>query len=147
MELKDFRKRIEKVKTENPSFNYWLNEGASILEIEDLKEKVGQNIPVSIQTFWTSFNGLETLNPSLKILKLSELHLSNGLIHFATFNQQTKVFFDTKELNTAGEWSIVNPTSEYLLTLSMSSFWSNKIWHWLTFQTEIWNDKYWIKEK
>jgi hypothetical protein len=145
MELKDFKKRIDKIKTENPRFTYDLNEGVSISEVEQVEDKIGQKIPSSIQTFWTKFNGLETKNPALKILKLNEFDLDNGLIHFATFNDGSMVYFDTKELNTAGEWSIVNPESEYELTLTMSSFWSNKIWHWLTHETKIWDDKYWIK--
>ena len=147
MELKDFKIRIDKVKAENLSFTYNLNDGASKSEIERLEERIGQKIPNSIQAFWTKFNGLETKNPALKISKLSEFNLDNGLIHFATFNDNTMVHFDTKNLNSAGEWSIVNPESNYTLTLTMSSFWSNKIWHWLTHKTKIWDDKYWIKEK
>jgi hypothetical protein len=147
MELKDFAKRLEKIEQQNPNFGYVLHRGCGIDEIREFERRLGKPIPQSILTFWKHFDGLQTLNPYLTINKLNELKPDDkGLIHFATFNHTEKIYFLTNELNEAKEWSITNQVDDYKLTLTMSSFWSNKIWHWLIKQTVIWKDNYWIKD-
>ncbi len=98
----------------------------------------------SQEKFYSSINGLKTSNPDFEILPIEKWNSAESdLIHFATFDKDLKAYFDTKELNQADSWSIINPKDNYVLTLTMSSFWSNKIWHWIEKKREIWKDEFW----
>jgi len=65
-------------------------------------------------------------------------------MHFATFDNNIKIHFDIKTLNNANEWSILNKKSDYEITKTISSFWSNKIWQWLEKEKKIWDDDWWV---
>lgn len=143
MELNSFKQRLERLKVEKPNFEFTINSGASQASFEKVETKTGQVIPNKIRSFWTYYNGLETVNPALKIHPINEWEISNELIHFASFNDTNKIYFKIDQLNQAKEWSIINKKENYILTLTMSSFWSNKVWHWLEHERSIWKDEYW----
>ena len=146
MHLNDFQKRLEKVKRKNQEFTFKLNDGVDLSDITYLEQQMRTELPESIRTFWTYSDGLESENPGLRICKLKDFNfIGKSLIHFATFDKDIKVYFDASNLNIAKEWSIVNKEENYTLSLTMASFWSNKIWQWLDSKTEIWKDEYWIK--
>lgn len=146
MQLNDFQKRLEKVKLKNQEFTFKLNDGVNLSDIAYLEQQIGTELPKAIRIFWTYSDGLETENPSFNICRIKDFNfIGNSLIHFATFDKDIKVYFDASKLNIAKEWSIVNFDENYTLTLTMASFWSNKIWYWLDSKTEIWKDGYWIK--
>ena len=90
-------------------------------------------------------NGLKTFNPDFEIIDLNSWKLRDKFIHFATFDKTHKIVFDTRKLNSANEWTILNEKNNYEITLTISSFWSNKIWHWLKQRHKIWTDNWWAE--
>jgi hypothetical protein len=86
------------------------------------------------------------LNPNFEIIKLNELKVENSLVHFATFDNNKQICFEIENLNEAQEWNIIEKETKYKLTLTISSFWSNKIWKWLENEKKIWKDAFWKKE-
>jgi len=46
--------------------------------------------------------------------------------------------FDTSHLNNVGQWYVFFFESRYQVTLTMASFWSNKIWNWIDKNRAIW---------
>ncbi len=79
-------------------------------------------------------------NPEFKIYSLTELciNIEDSLIAFAEINSEIKIAFDFSKLNEANQWDIVNLNNKYLITKTISSFWSNKIWKWIDQQDKIW---------
>lgn len=147
MNLIDMQKTLERIKTKNLNFEFILNEATSSKLFEKVENQLGLTIPEKTKHFYKVFNGLKTQNPQLTVFAIEDWKKNtDGLIHFATFNNSAEIFFDTRRLNQADQWTITNPASNYEITLSMSSFWSNKIWHWIKDQKEIWQDQFWIKK-
>lgn len=88
-------------------------------------------------------NGLIVEKPALAIRALDELEIDNkGLMHFAVFDNKHIIAFDTNSINNAEQWNIVNRDTGYLVTLTMASFWANKIWAWLISQRTIWKEEF-----
>lgn len=143
MNIKDFKKRLDRLKSIDKEFSYKLYESINENDINLTESKIGKKIPEKIKVFLRELNGLETFNPDFKILKLEELENKNNLIHFATFDNKIDACFKIDSLNNADEWTIINKKTEYTITLTISSFWSNKIWHWLEKKHKIWEDNWW----
>ena len=78
------------------------------------------------------------------MIELNLWKVDSGLIHFATFDNLHKVYFKITECNQAGEWTILTTNDNYEITLTISSFWSNKIWHWIEQDKKIWVDNWWV---
>ncbi len=144
MNLQDIDKKLNQIQSNSTDFSFTINSGLSDSDIENIQTKIGKQIPNKIKKFYSSINGLKTSNPDFEILPIEKWNSAESdLIHFATFDKDLKAYFDTKELNQADSWSIINPKDNYVLTLTMSSFWSNKIWHWIEKKREIWKDEFW----
>ena len=80
----------------------------------------------------------------MEILQIQDWKKTTDSLNlFAILDENIKVFFASKELNSANEWSMVNPESYYVKTQTMSSFLSTKIWHWLKKNMIIWQDNFW----
>lgn len=147
MKLTDLKTNLEKIKSKDQDFDFQLNEGANNETFKSVEKRLGVSIPEKVKIFFRNFNGLSTINPDLQILPIEDwTREENGFIHFSTFNRQVKIHFDSKEINPADQWTITNPAADYDLTLTMSSFWSNKIFHWIRDQKEIWNDVFWTEK-
>ena len=141
MKLLDFEKACLKLKSQNPSFKYEFNKSLTEKEIKIFENQLKINIPVKVKEFYLQFNGLKTHNPKLEILSMEKwLVNESNQIQFAIFNESNTACFDITKINSAGEWTIINPDIDKEITLTISSFWSNKIWHWLKFKREIWNN-------
>ncbi len=144
MQLKNFKNRLIISQEKKPELKYSFQPGITELEIDKIELLLDKKIPKQTIEFWKSFNGIKIENPDLEIHKIQDWILTNdNLIHFATFDKNNKIYFNTNEINSANQWSIITKINNYTLTLSMGSFWSNKIWHWIDYKTVIWKDKYW----
>jgi hypothetical protein len=144
MDLSDIKQNLEIIKNTNPDFDFVLGNLANDSDYDLVEKEYSIEIPEKTKEFFYRFNGLSTKNPDFEILPISKWKIEEiGLIHFATFDNRIKVGFDTSRINSADQWTIINIDTNYELTLTMSSFWSNKIWHWLKKKNEIWRDKYW----
>lgn len=148
MKLTDLKTTLEKIRSKDPSFDFQLNEGADHQTFKSVENRFGLTIPQKTKDFFRTYNGLKTISPDLLILPIQDwTRTEDGLIHFSTFDRQVKIYFDSKEINPAAQWTITNPSEDYHLTLTMSSFWSNKIFHWIRDKKEIWKDEFWTEKK
>ncbi|MEP0368789.1 MAG: hypothetical protein ABJN36_11620 [Cyclobacteriaceae bacterium] len=144
MNLKDFELNFAKVKKTHPDFHFVLNKGTDEPTIASFSNDLGVEIPENVSEFFQHFNGLTTQNPDLEILRIERWEMiDNGKLKFATING-INICFDCSRTNQAGQWTILNAETNYELTLTMSSFWSNKIWHWIRTGKEIWKDEFWL---
>jgi len=143
MQLDNFIKRLDKMKTKDPLFNFRLGNPISLSDCTKIENKLHIKIPKKVKNFYQTTNGLITSNPDFDIIKIDSWEIENKSIHFATFNKINKVFFEISKLNNANEWTIINKENGYEITLTISSFWSNKIWHWIENKKMIWEDNWW----
>jgi hypothetical protein len=119
-----------------------LNAGSSEKQILDAEIRLNIRLPEQVKLFYFHFNGLQVDNPELEILPLARLSLRfPSRLHFAVFDGKHNIYFDVSKTNEAGQWNIVSE-NDYLITLTMASFWSNKIWRWLEHRKAIWTDEY-----
>ena len=99
-----------------------------------------------MKKFYSFTNGLKTTNPNFEIIELNKLKKEKALVHFATFDNNKKIYFETEKWNNANEWNIIEKETNYELTKTISSFWSNKIWHWIENKKRIWENEFWKTE-
>lgn len=144
MQIELFIERLNKLSDKNSDFNYRLDNVISETDIRKVEKRLDLKFPEKVFSFYLKTSGLVTLNPSFEITPIDKLTIDNETIHFATFNNEFKVYFELKDLNSAKEWNIINKESGYEITKTISSFWSNKIWQWLEKEKKIWNDNWWI---
>jgi len=143
MQIEVFKKRLEKLSLSKPIFKFQFVEKAVKSDLVKTQVSLGVQFPEKLSTFFHFLNGLKTENPSLMLIPLSELQLKENRIHFATFDNTVQICLNTEKLNRANEWTIINNETDFVLTLSISSFWSNKIWHWLEGGKMIWSENWW----
>lgn len=143
MNIENFRKRLDKLKSLNNDFEYKLNNSFKEIDFTLIELQIGKEIPEKIKTFLKELNGLKTTNPEFQLLELESLENINDLIHFATFDGKIETCFKSDKLNNANEWTIINKETGYEITKTISSFWSNKIWHWLEQKHKIWANNWW----
>ena len=115
-----------------------LGRGASLEKIRETEAKLGINFPSEIVHFYETLNGLSVNSPKFELLSVEELQQKNELIIFGHFNGCIPVGFESSSINSAGQWNIVNSTNGYVITLTISSFLTNKIWAWLLRGREVW---------
>ena len=122
---------------------FHLCDPASEDEISVTERRLAISLPHQIKLSYQHYNGFSVENPPLEILPLNALsYQADSKIHFATFNKSAKVCFDSNSLNQAGQWSILNCQDDYLITLTMASFWSNKVFAWIDKRRKIWTEIY-----
>ena len=138
MNIEDFKNHLDQLKN-NSELKYTIGDSVSITTIENIEQKLKVIFPKQVKVFYSNYNGLLTKNPSLELYKIEELELIEKLIIFGKFNNIYEVAFDTNTLNSANQWNIINVKNKYCITLTMASFWSNKIPVWLKSKREIWD--------
>lgn len=109
-------------------------------EILSAERRLNVSFPDQVRQFYESHNGLRVEDPHLEVLPMEMLDLTSpDRLHFATVDSNHRLFFDVSQVNAAGQWDI-RGEDDYLVTLTMASFWSNKIWEWLVRKKRIWSD-------
>jgi hypothetical protein len=140
MKLEEFETSL-KNRAERSRVQYTLNPAASAQEILDAEVRLGK-LPEQVCLFYSRFNGLLISQPFLEILSLESLNKDqNGKVPFCTFGNEATLCFNTTGLNEADQWTIENYKSQYVVTLTMASFWSNKIFAWLDQRRHIWEEE------
>ncbi|WP_196889863.1 SMI1/KNR4 family protein [Aureivirga sp. CE67] len=143
MNLIDFKRNLEKIKNGNESFVFSLSEGADDLIFKEVEERLKLTIPDKTKEFYRFHNGFKTLQPDFELFSIENwILLENKEIHFATFDNKIKVYLKSSIINSANQWTIITHDPEYKITLTMGSFWSNKIWKWLRYERAIWCDEF-----
>lgn len=105
--------------------------------------------PDQVRLFFLHYDGLSVEDPPLEIFPVEQItYLAPQRLHFATVDRHHRLCFDVSGLNTAGQWDIVSFPDGYLVTMSMASLWSNKIWHWIDKCRPIWapSSKEWERQ-
>lgn len=139
MHLEHISSRFQKL-AEKHELNYSLAAPASDDEILRAERRLGVSFPEQVRLFYRSFNGLRVDDPPLEVLSVERLNLASpGRLHFATLDGRRPLYFDTSRTNEAEQWDIVS-ADDYRVTLTMASFWSNKIWAWVEKRHAIWRE-------
>lgn len=115
---------------------------APVSEDEMLRaeRRLGISFPAQVELFYRSFNGLRVDDPQLEVLPVERLNFASpDRLHFATLDGGRPLYFDVSRTNEAEQWDIV-AADDYRVTLSMASFWSNKIWAWVERRRAIWQE-------
>jgi hypothetical protein len=66
--------------------------------------------------------------------------LNNQYLQFAIIDDII-IAIDIQKTNEAKEWNIINYNTKYLITKTLESFFSNKVWAWLDRQRTIWKEE------
>ena len=143
MQIEHFIRRLERLSASNNTFEFKLGNRLKVDNFKKIEDSLNIAIPAKVKDFYQVANGLKTINPSFEIVDLNRWTNDDGIIHFATFDESIKIYFKATELNDAEEWTIFSKYNNYDLTLTISSFWSNKLWHWLEQKHIIWEDNWW----
>jgi len=138
MRLEEFESNLKRRK-ERKGLQYVLNPGASAELIRNAENRLGE-LPDQIRQFYDYFNGLSINNSTFRVLPIEELKRDkSGKIPFCTFDGGIiTLSFDASIRNAANQWTIENYATSYVVTLTMASFWTNKIIGWLDRDRRIW---------
>ncbi len=141
MRLEHFRARFEKLSKERELI-YFLAEKATDQEVAEIESKLKISFPAQVKLFYEKFNGLKVDFPNLEIFPVENLKFhSKNRLNFAVFDENHQLFFDTSHFNEANQWNIVSD-NDFRVTLTMASFWSNKIWAWIEKERKIWKEEF-----
>ena len=139
MHLDQVPSRFQKLAAKR-EVSYSLSAPASDEEILRTERRLGVSFSEQVRLFYRSFNGLRVDDPQLEVLPLERLNLASpNRLHFATLAGSRPLYFDVSRLNEAGQWDILAEDG-YRVTLTMASFWSNKIWAWVEKRRAIWRE-------
>ncbi len=138
--LIEFKRAVEKRQKANKITADFI-EGS--FSINNNKVLFGDNIPQAVKAMFSVFNGLIISEPRhFELLKHSELIvLDERYLHFATMNSSERICFDMREINSAGEWDIINYNEGFIITKTIASYLTNKIWAWIDRERTIWKEE------
>ncbi len=140
MDLLHIPRNLEKLFSDKSGF-FKLETGASKNEIRETEMKLNLSFPAQVKLFYETYNGLMVENPSLCIHPLEKMKFTApGKLEFAIFDEIHPVCFDVTSINHGGQWNIV-AEKDFLVTFTMASFWSNKIWAWLRNRRTMWKEE------
>ena len=119
---------------------YSINPGVTGYQLENSQALLGEAFPEQVADFYRNCNGLN-VKDKLEIYKLEDLQKCGSLIEFAIFDNKHSIAFDISSLNIAGHWDIVNSKNNLIITHTMASFTTNKIWAWLHRGRQVWDEE------
>ena len=142
--IKDFSRRIEKLKKTNMiecSIAYCENH-ADLIIVEGKKLE----FPSNILHFYNHILFLNITQPrQLEILSIKNMStIENRYLHFSIINFTEKICFDMLRKNDADEWDIINLSNKFIITKTIGSFLTNKVWAWIDRGREIWKEENYI---
>lgn len=136
--LEDVAKHLER-RAQQRGLRYILGLPASPGVIAETEARLGVVLPGQVARFYQHYDGLLVEDPPLDLLPLARLaFVAPQHLHFATIAHQHQLCFDVSRTNEAGQWDIVTLAGEGRVTLTIASFWSNKLWAWLDKGRAIW---------
>jgi hypothetical protein len=139
--IENFKKAIDK-RIDKKSISFISNNknNYSKNQLQSLTENVMPNV---ILEFLTKLNGVTINEPrSFKILELDEIKvIENRYLLFAIMHNKEKICFDTNNLNSANEWDIISYENKFLITKTISSYLTNKVWAWIDRERIIWEEE------
>ena len=140
MQIEDVAKHLER-RQRDRGLRYRIGPPAEEWRIADAERRLGLEFPAQVRKFYGHYDGLHVESPPLDICSIDMLtFVAPTMLRFAIIDNDHQLCFDVSSLNAAGQWTIVNLQDRDHVTLTMASFWSNKIWHWIDKQRPIWRD-------
>jgi hypothetical protein len=139
--LDDFKQALEKKQSKN-KIAYTANT-TDFVNTEKIESVVGKNAPEGVKYLFTLFNGLSISEPRhFDLLKFANVEIfEDRFLSFALINETEKICFDMKELNVAGEWDVINYSNGFVITKTLASFLTNKVWAWIERARTIWKEE------
>jgi hypothetical protein len=110
--------------------------------IAEAERRLGVTFPAQTSRFFASFDGLEVVDPPFVILPMAEMTRRGSLIDFCCCDGRNRLAFDVGTLNHTDQWSIVNAATDFVVTLSMASFWATRMFGWIGQRRPIWYDPF-----
>ena len=139
MQIEHFALQFEKL-SKLRDLRYSLGKPTLEVDASQAEEKLGVSFPAQVSLFYRHLNGLHVEEPPLEILPIEQLNfVFPNRLHFATLDGNRRLYFDTSKINAAEQWNVV-AEDDYCVTLSMASFWSNKIFAWVGRRRAIWEE-------
>ncbi len=140
MRIEEFRRVLDK-RAASRGLEVAYGPPASPEALRALAERLGGPLPWQVELFWAAHDGLVIQEPALCVLSCDRWAQALGFVHFATIDGQHRLGFDTRSRNVADEWNIVHIDTGFLVTLTMASFWSNKVLAWVDTRRCIWAER------
>lgn len=100
------------------------------------------NIPPNIDFYIRNYQPviIKNNNRVIELLNSSKFEMiENRFLMFSKINNTEIICFDTFNINSAHEWDIVNYSNKFVITKTISSFITNKIWAWIDRGRTIWD--------
>ena len=95
--------------------------------------------PAPVRDFYRRINGFAIAAPAFRAFGVEELTMqAPGVLPFAVFDGAHIVAFRCDMLNVASQWDLVVLDGGSIMTHSMASFYTNKIWAWLQRGRRVW---------
>jgi len=137
MNLEHLNLQLKK-RARRGAFSYCVSAPVSDESILEAARRLRVSFPIQVKCFYKQYNGFRVDNPPLEVLPIDELtRESDTRVRFATLDNCRSLFFDVAGLNEAGQWDVIAENG-FRITLTMASFWSNKIWAWIDKRRTIW---------
>lgn len=135
MHLSDF---VARAKQKFP--DSIINPPATSMDVLSAEKRLHIKFPKQVVNFYQTCNGIRFSFPFLEVLPLDQIHFTEkkSYLKFCSLAEGEEICFDTSIVNEAGQWFIKSLNNDYVITFTMASFWSNKVWNWLEKQRLIW---------
>ena len=138
MHIDDFIPSLEK-RSDKTGLRFQVEPPAIESDIEAFEKRYHLKIPEQVRWFYQKCDGLQIEDPALEIKSIDDLAIDGtGKVLFAIFDEKHRICFDVSKINAASQWDIVNDDTGFVVTLTMASFWTNKIFAWLDNKRTIW---------
>ena len=139
--LEEFKQAInnKQIKNKISCICDWKDSGNA----QVVRDLLGVSPPDSVIELFLTINGLLISKPRhFQLLKLSDTKiLEDRYLLFAIINENELICFDMSSLNAAGEWDIINHSNGNIITKTLASFLTNKIWAWVDRSRTIWKEE------
>lgn len=111
------------------------------IEIYDLKKT--DCLPDYLLSSLERLDGLRIISNERDILfSCSDCIQENSdYLLFAYIDKNIRIAFDLNHKNEAGEWNIINPDNDHVITKTFASFLTNKVWAWIDRGRKIWSEE------
>ena len=141
MRLECLKNNFEKRRVN--SIEYEIFKPANESLFRKAEAKIGHPFPYQVTLFYQYCNGLYIKDPFLCVLKLEDAVVLDDIYwNFANVSSGIRLGFDMSQINIADQWDIVDIETKHIITRTMASFWSNKIWKWIDNRERFWRPKF-----
>lgn len=103
---------------------------------------LSNNIPQAVGFYINNYQPVIITNNDrvIELLHSSKFEMfENRYLMFAKINNIEIICFDTLNINSANEWDILNYSNKFIITKTISSFITNKVWAWIDRGRIVWD--------